>query len=104
MNMSSGLGSCAKSRTMVPTRSATYSISKAAVNMLTVHQAHDYETDGKGAIVICMSHGWVKTRMGGEGAILTPAESIGGMWKTVHRVGEADTGKFFCYNGEEVPW
>ena len=104
MNMTSGLGSCAKSKSIVPTKCATYSISKAALNMLSVHQAHDYGTDGNGAVVICMDPGWVKTRMGGEGAILTPAESIAGMLKTLHRVGEADTAKFSTYSGEEVPW
>lgn len=104
MNMPSGLGSCAKSKLMVPTTCATYSISKAALNKLSVHQAHDYGADSKGAVVICMDPGWVKTRMGGEGAVLTPAESIGGMLKTLHGVGEADAGKCFAYSGEGVPW
>ena len=107
MNMTSGLGSCGRSKGMVPRKCATYSISKAAVDMLTIHQAFDYGTEGpqkNGAVVICMDPGWVKTRMGGKGAILTPAESIGGMLKTLHRVGEADTGKFYTYSGEEVPW
>jgi NAD(P)-dependent dehydrogenase (short-subunit alcohol dehydrogenase family) len=55
----------------------TYAISKAAVNMLTVHQAEQLKD--KGIKVICMDPGWVKTRMGGEGAILEPDVSIGGV-------------------------
>jgi len=55
----------------------TYSISKAAVNMLTVHQSEQLKD--RGIKVICMDPGWVKTRMGGEGAILEPHVSIGGV-------------------------
>ncbi|KAI4134620.1 MAG: hypothetical protein LQ347_001373 [Umbilicaria vellea] len=104
MNISSCLGSVAKSKMMVATRCTTYSISKAALNMLTVHQAHDYGKGGNGAVVICVDPGWVKTRMGGEGAVLMPAESIEGMLKVLHRASEADAAKYYLYNGEEVPW
>jgi len=101
MNMTSGLGSATKGRTNP--KCPTYSISKAAVDMLTVQQAADLRE--RGAIVICMDPGWVKTRMGGEGAILEPEFSIASMLKVLHglRVGE-DTAKFYTYTGEEVPW
>jgi len=42
--------------------------------------------------------------MGGEGAILEPKESIGGMLKAIHGLGEGDNGKFYTYTGKEVPW
>ena len=42
--------------------------------------------------------------MGGEGAVLEPEVSIGGMLRTIERVGEDDSGKFYTYTGEEVPW
>jgi NAD(P)-dependent dehydrogenase (short-subunit alcohol dehydrogenase family) len=96
MNMTSGLGSCGKGTALC----ATYSISKAALNMLTVHQAAELKE--KGVKVICMDPGWVRTRMGGEGAMLGPEESISGMLKVVH--GLQGTGKFYSYNGSEVPW
>lgn len=73
--------------------------------MLTVHQAG--ELKGKGVKVICMDPGWVKTRMGGEGAVLEPAASIGGMLKVVHGlagVNLAGVAKFYAYDGSEVPW
>ena len=104
VNMTSGLGSCERSK-KTP-KCAAYSISKAAVNMLTVHNASDLK--GKGVRIICMDPGWVKTRMGGEGAMLEPEVSIGGMLRTIERVGgqegEGDSGKFYTYTGEEVPW
>lgn len=61
LNMSSGLGSCGKGLV----KSATYAVSKAALNMLTVHQADALKE--KKAVAIVMDPGWVKTRMGGEG-------------------------------------
>lgn len=104
MNMTSGLGSMANSLAMTPRKCAGYSISKAALNMLTVHQAEDVRGMLKGARVVAMDPGWVKTRMGGEGAVLEPEESIGGMLKALHGLGEEDGGKFFTYTGEQVPW
>ncbi|OQV01000.1 hypothetical protein CLAIMM_06422 [Cladophialophora immunda] len=98
MNMTSGLGSCGKK---LP-KCTTYSISKAAVNMLTVHQSEQLKD--RGIKAICMDPGWVKTRMGGEGAILEPDVSIGGMLKTLHGLKDSDTGKFYTYTGDEVPW
>lgn len=55
MNMTSGLGSLAYNRTKDPTECTAYSISKAAVNMLTVHQASDLKK--KGVVVVCMDPG-----------------------------------------------
>jgi NAD(P)-dependent dehydrogenase (short-subunit alcohol dehydrogenase family) len=68
MNMTSGLGSLAYTRTKETTDCTAYGISKAAVNMLTVHQASNLKS--KGVIVVCMDPGWVKTDMGGSGAVL----------------------------------
>ncbi|GAB7354509.1 hypothetical protein MBLNU459_g4977t1 [Dothideomycetes sp. NU459] len=104
VNMTSGLGSCADSATHVPRQCATYSISKAALNMLTVHQAGDLRARLKGAKVVCMDPGWVKTSMGGEDAVLEPEESISGVLKTIHGLGDKDYAKYYRYDGEEVPW
>lgn len=104
MNMTSGLGSMEKSLSINPRKCATYSISKAGLNMVTVHQSGDLREKLKGVVVICMDPGWVKTRMGGDGAVLEPEESIGGMLKIVRGLKEGDNGKFFTYDGSEVPW
>ena len=98
MNMTSGLGSMGKN----VVKCSVYSISKAALNMLTVHQADQLREQG--VKVVCMDPGWVKTRMGGVGAILEPEESIGGMLKVIRSLNEADTGKFYQYDGNIVPW
>ncbi|MCJ1248846.1 hypothetical protein MMC30_006067 [Trapelia coarctata] len=68
MNMTSGLGSISKTLTIKPPKHATYSISKAALQMLTVHQAGELKEQG--VVVVCMDPGWGKTDMGGEDAVL----------------------------------
>lgn len=104
MNMSSGLGSQAVSLAIEPRRCATYSISKAALNSLTVQQSGEVRELLPGAVVICMDPGWVRTRMGGDGAVLEAEESIGGMLKCVHGLTDGSNGKFYTYTGKEVPW
>lgn len=104
MNMTSGLGSMERSLGINPRKCATYSISKGALNMLTVHQSGDLREKLKGCVVICMDPGWVKTRMGGEGAVLEAEVSIGGILRTVHGLKGEDNGKFFTYDGSVVPW
>ncbi len=100
VNVSSGLGSCtyARDRGGICTY---YSISKAALNMLTVQQAHDLA--GR-ATVLAMCPGWVKTRMGGPRASLEPEESIRNMLEVVHRSTKEDSGRFLSHNGSEIPW
>ncbi|EOA83782.1 uncharacterized protein SETTUDRAFT_138378 [Exserohilum turcica Et28A] len=100
LNMTSGLGSLAVATDM--TKCCSYSMSKAALNMLTVHQSKDLK--GNGVKVICMDPGWVKTRMGGEGALIEAQRSVKKMLRVVEGLKEADSGKFYRYDGEIVPW
>ncbi|KAI4721534.1 NAD(P)-binding protein [Aureobasidium sp. EXF-10727] len=104
LNMTSGLGSMKVSLGIKPRKCTTYSISKAALNMLTVHQGEELREKLAGAVVISMDPGWVKTRMGGEGALIEASESIGGMLKVLHGLKKEDTASFWTYTGEQVPW
>jgi NAD(P)-dependent dehydrogenase (short-subunit alcohol dehydrogenase family) len=104
MNMTSGLGSMERSLGISPRKCATYSISKGALNMLTVHQSGDLREKLKEVVVVCMDPGWVKTRMGGEAAVLEKEVSIKGMLETVHGLKGEDNGKFLTYDGSVVPW
>jgi NAD(P)-dependent dehydrogenase (short-subunit alcohol dehydrogenase family) len=100
LNMSSGLGSLTVATDV--TKCCTYSMSKAALNMLTLHQAKDLKSNG--VKVICMDPGWVKTRMGGKGAMIEAEVSVGSMLDVVAGLKEADSGKFLRYDGAPVPW
>jgi NAD(P)-dependent dehydrogenase (short-subunit alcohol dehydrogenase family) len=70
--------------------------------MLTVHQSKDLKSAG--VKLICVDPGWVKTRMGGPEAQIEADVSIGGMLKVVNGLEESDSGKFYRYDGEIVPW
>lgn len=104
LNMTSGLASMARSSGIKPRKCAPYSISKAGLNMLSVHLSEDLKATLSGVVVIVMDPGWVKTRMGGVGAILEPEDSIGNMLKVLHGLKGEDNGKFFHNDGSPVPW
>ena len=100
MNMTSGLASMTVAKDTP--KCCTYSISKAAQNMLTLHQSRDLKRSH--VKVICMDPGWVKTRMGGKGAMVEPEVSIAGMLDIVGSLKSDDTGKFYRFDGSQIPW
>jgi NAD(P)-dependent dehydrogenase (short-subunit alcohol dehydrogenase family) len=69
VNMSSGLGQLHDMGSGTP----AYRISKTALNALTRMLAADLSNTG--VLVNAMSPGWVRTRMGGEGAPRTPEQA-----------------------------
>lgn len=100
LNMTSGLGSLTVATGM--TKCCTYSMSKAALNMLTLHQSRDLKS--KRVKVVCMDPGWVKTRMGGKGAMIEVEVAVGSMLEVVRGLKDGDSGKFLRYDGAIVPW
>ncbi|KAL2264238.1 hypothetical protein VTK26DRAFT_9014 [Humicola hyalothermophila] len=110
VNVSSGLGSLQLVWDgTIPPDATPYSISKTALNMLTVHQARqeaaaDREGAGKGLVVVCVDPGHAKTEMGGPNATTEVEDSAKGVLALVGRLGEGDNGKFFGFTGAEVPW
>ena len=101
-NITSGIGSLKKvSVGRINAEITPYSISKTALNMLTVHQAHHLK--GK-AIVVCMDPGHVKTEMGGPKAVLETTDSAQSVLASLSRLVPNGNGKFFLYNGTELPW
>jgi NAD(P)-dependent dehydrogenase (short-subunit alcohol dehydrogenase family) len=79
-----------------------YGASKAALNHVMRSLAARWGKDG--FIVVSLSPGWVRTDMGGEGAPLTPRESIAGMRKVIAGLKPSDNGRFLGHRGEELPW
>ncbi len=68
--------------------------------MLTVKQATQY----KKSTFISLDPGWVQTDMGGPGAVLPVKDSVTGILKVVDGLKPKDSGKFFLYDGSEVPY
>ena len=48
--------------------------------------------------------GWVQTRMGGANAPVTPEQSVSGMRRVIEGLSPKDSGEFFDYQGQRVPW
>lgn len=48
--------------------------------------------------------GWVQTDMGGPNALITVQQSVTGMRQVIEGLTLADSGKFYNYDGKEIPW
>jgi NAD(P)-dependent dehydrogenase (short-subunit alcohol dehydrogenase family) len=85
-----------------------YSISKTALNMLTVHQAWNLKNDekwrDKGVTVVCIDPGHAKTEMGGPKAVVKPKDSAEGVLEVLEDLQLEDSGKFYLFGGKRLPW
>ena len=79
-----------------------YRSSKAALNAAARSLALDLAP--RGITVIVFHPGWVKTDMGGPSALIDAETSVGGMRAVIEGAGPKATGRFFAYDGAEVPW
>ena len=83
-------------------RSYGYRMSKAALNMATVHLAGDLAEQG--TVVVSMSPGFVRTDMTSWAADLSVEESVASQLATVARLTPADSGTYLSREGERLPW
>ena len=83
-------------------RSYAYRASKTALNMLTVAMKKEGLEDN--ITYLILHPGWVKTRMGGEHALVGLEESVSGMMKLIENHNIGDSGVFLQYDGVELPW
>jgi len=79
-----------------------YRSTKAALN--AVMEGITFELKPRGIGVLLLHPGWVQTRMGGEGTSLMPPESVKGMRALVDQFTLQQSGRFFRYDGIEMPW
>ncbi len=98
VTITSGVGSIANA----DGRALGYRSSKAAANMLMRNLSFDLAPRGVATAAVCP--GWVRTRMGGPGATLEAADSIAGVRRVVEGLGPANSGRFWLYDGSEIPW
>jgi NAD(P)-dependent dehydrogenase (short-subunit alcohol dehydrogenase family) len=83
-------------------RSPGYCMGKAAQNMATVQLAHALRP--RGIVVLALCPGWVQTDMGGEGAQITPGQSVEGLLRVIDGAGPDDSGRFIDWRGEAMAW
>jgi NAD(P)-dependent dehydrogenase (short-subunit alcohol dehydrogenase family) len=79
-----------------------YRSSKAALNMVVKSLAIDLKPLGINAVVF--HPGWVKTDMGGPNALISAEQSVSGIRQVIGSLTLADSGKFFGYDGQVIPW
>jgi NAD(P)-dependent dehydrogenase (short-subunit alcohol dehydrogenase family) len=80
-----------------------YRASKAALNAVVVSMALDLGR--RHGIVAAVIHpGWVRTDMGGPRADIDAATSVAGMRQVIAGLTKDRAGKFWSYDGSEIPW
>lgn len=77
-----------------------YRASKAALNMINKSMAADHPW----LTTVVIHPGWVKTDMGGREALVEVQDSAAGILRIAREIQLKDSGKFFDYQGNEVPW
>ena len=80
----------------------SYRSSKAALNLLV--KALSIDLASRGVRTIAVHPGWVSTDMGSPAAPVTPPESIAGIRRVVAGYDGGQTGRFYQYDGKELPW
>ncbi len=79
-----------------------YRSSKAALN--SVMKSLAIELSPISIPVTVLHPGWVQTDMGGENAAISVKESVSGLRRVISDLGMHNSGKFFNYDGKEIPW
>ncbi|MDV6340968.1 SDR family oxidoreductase [Nitrosomonas sp. Is24] len=79
-----------------------YRSSKAGVNI--VMKSLSIDLNPQKIIAVLLHPGWVKTDMGGPGALITAEQSVAGMRRVIANLTLQDSGKFYAFDGQIVPW
>ncbi|PXW91235.1 NAD(P)-dependent dehydrogenase (short-subunit alcohol dehydrogenase family) [Nitrosomonas sp. Nm84] len=82
--------------------SYSYRSSKAAVNIVMKSLSIDLSTSGITAVLL--HPGWVRTDMGGPNGLISVEQSVTGMRDVISRLKFKDSGKFYAFDGQIVPW
>jgi len=79
-----------------------YRLAKCALNMVTKNVSIDLKP--RGVIAVALHPGWVRTRMGGDSAPVSVDECVSGQQRLLEDLAPGDSGRFFNYDGSELPW
>ncbi|KAE9338405.1 hypothetical protein PF008_g12086 [Phytophthora fragariae] len=79
-----------------------YRAPKTALNMVNSSLAADSKDEK--IIALALHPGYVVTRMTDHTGQTTPEESVAGLTKIIAGATPADSGKFFHFNGSNLPW
>ena len=79
-----------------------YRSSKAALN--AVMKSLSIDLRDRDVIVTVIHPGWVRTEMGGAGALIEASESVAGVRAVIDKLTPEDSGQFLRYNGAALTW
>lgn len=79
-----------------------YRSAKAALNAMVKSLSIDLAEREIGTVTL--HPGWVKTRMGGDNALIEVEESVSGMTQVISEVNLDNSGRFVNFDGTEIPW
>jgi NAD(P)-dependent dehydrogenase (short-subunit alcohol dehydrogenase family) len=79
-----------------------YRSSKAALNAAMKSLAVDL--GARGISVVILHPGWVRTDMGGPSGLIDAPESVDGLRQVIDDLSLETTGRFYNYDGTEIPW
>lgn len=79
-----------------------YRSSKAAVN--AVMKSMSIDLGRQGILAVALHPGWVRTRMGGDGAHIDAPTSVSGMRRVIASLKAEDLGHVYAYDGARLPY
>lgn len=79
-----------------------YRSSKAALNAAMKSLSVDLAP--RGISVAILHPGWVTTDMGGPSGLIDAPESVSGLRQVIENLSLETTGRFYNYDGSEIPW
>ncbi|HEY5790036.1 MAG TPA: SDR family oxidoreductase [Gammaproteobacteria bacterium] len=99
VGIGSDMGSIARATSPV---SYAYRAGEAGLNALMHCMAFELQRLGIGVLIL--HPGWVRTAMGGSSATLSVEQSVAGMLQRVDAYRPEQSGRFFTWDGRELPW
>ncbi len=79
-----------------------YRSSKAGVNI--VMKSLSIDLSPQQITTVLLHPGWVKTDMGGPNGLISTEQSVTGMRRVISNLTFEDSGKFYAFDGQIVPW
>lgn len=79
-----------------------YRSSKTALNQVVKSLSIDLTKEGFS--VAALHPGWVRTDMGGPNGLIDTQTSVTGLMQVIDGLDQTTNGRFFNYDGSEIPW
>ncbi len=79
-----------------------YRASKSAVN--SVMKSLSIDLSARKIKAVLLHPGWVRTDMGGPNGLISTEQSVTGMRHLIDHLRSENSGQFYAYDGQVVPW